>query len=41
VEADAPLIVDPDTVLPGSISPQSFKPVAGRNSKVGQSFSLV
>jgi hypothetical protein len=28
-EADAPLIVDADAVLPGSVAPQRLQPVAG------------
>ena len=33
-EADPPLVVDPDAVLPCSITLQSFEPVAGRDAKV-------
>jgi hypothetical protein len=30
-EADPPLFVDPDAVLPGSITPQGFEPVSRRH----------
>ena len=33
-KADPPLLVDPDTVLSGAISRESFKSVAGRNPKM-------
>jgi hypothetical protein len=32
-EADAPLIVDPDTVLTGPVAFQRFQPIAGRNTQ--------
>jgi hypothetical protein len=33
-ETDAPLVVDPDAVLSGPISPQNLQPVAGRNPQI-------
>ena len=33
-EADPPLIIDPDAVLPGTISAEPFKVIAGRNSQI-------
>lgn len=38
-EADAPLVVDPDAVLTGSITLERFEPVAGRNAEVLQDLS--
>jgi hypothetical protein len=35
-EADAPLIVDPNTVRPGAISPEQFKLVSRRHAKILQ-----
>src|SRR5688572_854950 len=33
-EADAPLIIDPDAVLPQTVAPQSLQSIAGRNAQV-------
>lgn len=33
-ENKAPLLVDPDGVKPGAITPESFKPVSGRHGEV-------
>jgi hypothetical protein len=33
-EADPPLIVDSDAVLPAAIAAQLFEPVAGRNPQI-------
>ena len=35
-EADTPLIIDSDTVLPRTITAQTLKPVARRNPKILQ-----
>lgn len=35
-EADAELVVDPNTVLASSISAKRFKAVSGRTSQIGQ-----
>ena len=35
-EADAPLIIDSDTVLPRTITAQTLKPIARRNPKILQ-----
>jgi hypothetical protein len=35
-EADPPLVVNPDAVLPGSTTLQSLEAVTGRNAKVLQ-----
>jgi hypothetical protein len=40
-ETDAPLIVDVNTVLTGSITRESLKSVRWRNSKVSKSFCTV
>ena len=36
LEADTPLIIDSDTVLPRTITAQTLKPVARRNPKILQ-----
>lgn len=36
LEADTPLIIDSDTVLPCSITAQTLKPIARRNPKILQ-----
>ena len=36
LEADTPLIIDSDTVLPRTITTQTLKPVARRNPKILQ-----
>ena len=36
-EKQAPLVVDPDAVLPGAVALQRFELVAGRNPQIGQS----
>jgi hypothetical protein len=41
VKADSPLIVDPDTVLPLTVTLQGLKPVARRDSKVLKEPDLV
>ena len=33
-EADSPLIIDPDAVLPLPVAPQSLQSIAGRNAQV-------
>lgn len=33
-EADSPLVVGPDAVLPGSVTLERFEPVTGRNTEV-------
>jgi hypothetical protein len=33
-EADSPLIIDPDAVLPLPVTPQDLQPIAGRNAQV-------
>ncbi len=38
-EADAPLIVDPDTMLAGTVALQFLQPVAGRHSQILQRLS--
>jgi hypothetical protein len=35
-EANPPLIIDADAVLPGSVTPQSFQTVAGQRAKIGE-----
>ena len=40
-EADTPLIIDSDTVLPRTITAQTLKPVARRNPKILQTTSGV
>jgi hypothetical protein len=35
-KTDAPLIIDPDRVLPGAVSPEQFEPVAGRTAQIVQ-----
>ena len=35
-KADAPLIIDRDRMLPGTITLEGVEPVAGRNAQVGQ-----
>ncbi len=37
-EADGPLLVDTDTVLPGPVTGQPLKAIRRRNSKVGKNF---
>jgi hypothetical protein len=41
VEADAPPVVDADTVLALPIPGQLLKPIAGRDPKVGQALGVV
>lgn len=36
LEADTPLIIDSDTVLPRTITAQTLKPIARRNPKILQ-----
>jgi hypothetical protein len=36
-KTNAPLIVDPDRMLPGSTATQGLQPVAGRNAEIVQS----
>lgn len=40
-EAYTPLIVDPDTVLPSSITFQFLKSIGGRNAEIIQIFGVV
>ncbi len=35
-EADPPLVVDPDAVLPGPIAPQPLQAIPGRHTKIIQ-----
>lgn len=34
LEADSPLVIDPDAVLPLPVALQSFKPVSGQDRKI-------
>src|SRR5579872_2429172 len=36
-EANSPLVVDPNTMLPGAVALEGLQAVAGRNSKIVQS----
>jgi hypothetical protein len=40
-ETDAPLIVDPTTVLAGTIAPQCLQPIAGRRRQVAQRLGIM
>jgi hypothetical protein len=40
-EANPPLVVDTNAVLPGAVALQQFKAVARRGSKVAQDFRIV
>jgi hypothetical protein len=40
-EADAPLVVDPDTVLSDAIATQQFQPVSRRRSKITQRLGVM
>jgi len=35
-KADPPAVVDPNAVLPGTVAPQRFEPVAANRADVGQ-----
>jgi hypothetical protein len=40
-KADAPLLVDPDAVLPRSVAAELFEPIARRNHEVAQRVGCV
>ncbi|SMX60107.1 protein of unknown function [Bradyrhizobium sp. ORS 285] len=40
-EANSPLIVDPDRMLPGAVSPQSLEPVPGRHPEIVKNPGLI
>ena len=40
-EADAPLVIYPDAVLPGPVAFHGFQAIGGRHSHIIQSFSPV
>jgi hypothetical protein len=40
-ETDAPLIVDPNTVLAGTIAPQCLQPIAWRSRQVAQRLGIM
>ena len=40
-EADAPLVVDPDTVLPRALPPQKFHTIRGRDPQVIEALGRV
>lgn len=41
LEADSPLIVDPDAVLASAITPESFQPVAGWHTQIEKTLGVV
>jgi len=40
-ETDAELVVDPDTVLPGSSALESFQPVSGERREIAETARLM
>jgi len=40
-EADAPLIINPNAVLPGPVAFQGFQTISGRHAHIIQSFRAV
>jgi hypothetical protein len=41
LEADSPLIVDPDAVLAAAVASESFQPVAGWHTQIGKTLGVV
>ena len=40
-EADSPLIIDPNTMLSASLTPQRFQPIGRRYTQVDQGSSII